>query len=240
MSNFFDTPDSGSSGIAVYKMRDGVNKIRLVGDVIPRYVYWTKTAEGSPISVESLEFDRKKARFTREVADPFLKHFPYQLDKFGNPVLNEKTGEPERSRCSWSYVQLCLDLNEEPPTLKVFFHKKTLFSLIKKLGMRLKADPTCPENGWDVVFEKEKTGSARWNVEYNLDQISSAEAKRPLSPEELELLENTSPEWETYIWELFPRPSVLEVERLIQDKILSSGSSEEDEDQEAVNELENA
>ena len=44
-------------------MNIGDNKIRLIGDVLPRYCYWITTTEGRKMPVECLEFSRETESF---------------------------------------------------------------------------------------------------------------------------------------------------------------------------------
>ena len=49
----------------------GDNKIRLVGDVMPRYCYWVTTTEGRKMPVECLEFSRETEGFDNSAPNPF-------------------------------------------------------------------------------------------------------------------------------------------------------------------------
>ena len=51
-------------------LQNGDNKIRLVGEVLPRYVYWLTTKEGKRMPVECLKFDRNTEQFSG-TEDPF-------------------------------------------------------------------------------------------------------------------------------------------------------------------------
>ena len=46
------------SSIDQYTYKEGDNKFRLVGDILPRYVYWIKGENGKNIPMECLAFDR--------------------------------------------------------------------------------------------------------------------------------------------------------------------------------------
>ena len=52
------------SSVDAYTYIEGDNKIRMVGDVLPRYVYWLTTADGKRVPMECLGFDRDKEQFT--------------------------------------------------------------------------------------------------------------------------------------------------------------------------------
>ena len=51
------------SSITSYSYRDGDNEVRLVGDVLARYVYWLEGKNGKNIPFECLSFDRNEERF---------------------------------------------------------------------------------------------------------------------------------------------------------------------------------
>lgn len=62
----------------------GDTKVRLMGDVMPRYVYWITTKEGKKMPVECLKFDRATESFNDKNKDPF--------DEVDADVYNEKPG----------------------------------------------------------------------------------------------------------------------------------------------------
>lgn len=161
-----------------YKYKDGENKIRIVGDVLARYVYWLKGENDKDIPMECLAFDREEEKFTNAEKDWVRELYP---DK----------------KCTWSYVIQGIDLDEKK--LVVVNLKKKLFQAIKGLAEDL-GDPTDPVNGWDIVFKKEKTGPLAFNVEYTLAPLRCK--KRPLTDEEMELIKDLKP-----IDELIPRPT---------------------------------
>lgn len=47
-----------------YKYVDGINKVRIFGDILPKYVYWVKGTNNKDIPLECLSFDREQERFT--------------------------------------------------------------------------------------------------------------------------------------------------------------------------------
>ena len=49
----------------------GDTKVRLIGDVLPRYVYWITTNEGKKMPVECLQFNRQTESFDNSAQDPF-------------------------------------------------------------------------------------------------------------------------------------------------------------------------
>ena len=52
-------------------MSIGDTKVRLVGDVMPRYCYWVVTTEGKKMPVECLQFNRETESFDNSAQDPF-------------------------------------------------------------------------------------------------------------------------------------------------------------------------
>lgn len=90
---------------------------------------------------------------------------------------------------------MCLD-NGVP---KIFNFKKKLFDQIMA-NIEDLGDPTDPENGWDLKFQKKKTGPLPINVEYTLQVMKCANSKRPLTDAEKEAVTTSKT-----IEELLPR-----------------------------------
>jgi hypothetical protein len=202
---------AGSNKVDAFEYKDGENVVRLFGGVLPRYVYWLKGTNGKDIPVECLAFDREKEKFNNLEHDHVPEYFP---DK----------------KCSWAYSINCIDVkNNKVVALNL---KKKLFEQIISLAGDLEADPTDPDEGWDVVFKRQKTGPLPFNVEYTLSQIKSK--KRKLNAEEREMIAQAKD-----IDSKFPRPTADEVKANL-DKILAGGGSDDEEagtDGEAVKDL---
>ena len=201
---------AGSNKVDSFEYKDGENVVRLLGGVLPRYVYWLKGTNGKDIPIECLAFDREKEKFNNLEHDHVPEVFP---DK----------------KCSWAYSVNCIDIkNGKVVALNL---KKKLFEQIISLAGDLESDPTDPDDGWDVVFKRQKTGPLPFNVEYTLSQIKSK--KRKLTAEEREMIANAKD-----IDSKFPRPTADEVKANL-DKILAGGSTEEESvaDGEAVKDL---
>ena len=135
------------SSITSYSYRDGDNEVRLVGDVLARYVYWLEGKNGKNIPFECLSFDRNEERFNNLEKDWVREYYP-------------------DLKCGWSYAMQCLDGGE----VKIINLKKKLFEAILTAAEDL-GDPTDPENGWDVKFKRVKTGPLPYNVEYQLQVL---------------------------------------------------------------------
>jgi hypothetical protein len=127
--------------------KDGEYVCRLVGGILPRYMYWLKGTNNKPIPMECLSFDREKEKFTNIETDHVPTFFP-------------------ELKCSWSYSVNCIDPKDGK--VKVFNLKKKLFEQILGAAENL-GDPTDVDEGWDIVFKRAKNGPNTFNVEYTLN-----------------------------------------------------------------------
>ena len=150
------------SSISSFAYRDGDNSVRLVGDVLARYVYWIEGKNGKNIPFECLSFDRNEERFNNKEKDWVREYYP-------------------DLKCGWSYAMQCIDGGE----VKVINLKKKLFEQIMTAAEDL-GDPTDPETGWDVKFKRTKTGPLAYNVEYQLQVLKCK--PRPLDETERSLV----------------------------------------------------
>lgn len=144
-----------------YTYKDGEQTVRMVGGILPRYVYWLKGTNNKDIPVECLSFDRQQEKFTNLEVDHVPEFFP---DK----------------KCGWSYSVNCIDPADGK--VKVLNLKKKLFEQIVNAANDLELDPTDMDNGFDIVFRRAKTGPLAFNVEYTLSQLKLK--KRSLSEDE--------------------------------------------------------
>ncbi len=196
---FTSTKGTAIKGAESYKYKDDENTVRLVGGVLPRYVYWLKGTNNKDIPAECLSFDRDKEKFTNTEVDHVPTYFP-------------------GIKCQWAYAVNCIDPSDGK--VKVLNLKKKLFQQIIDAAGDGLGDPTDPDTGWDVVFKKKKTGALAFNVEYTLSVLKLK--KRPLTEEERVAVA----EAETIDMKL-PRPTPAEIKALME-KIVS-GSDEETE-----------
>ena len=150
------------SSINSYSYRDGDNSVRLVGDILARYVYWIEGENNKNIPFECLSFDRNAERFNNKEKD-WVREY--------NPDL----------KCGWSYAMQCIDGNE----VKLINLKKKLWEQILTAAEDL-GDPTDPETGWDIKFKRVKTGPLPYNVEYQLQVLKCK--PRPLTDNERSLV----------------------------------------------------
>lgn len=137
------------SSVESYTYKDGENKVRLVGGVLPRYIYWVKGTNNKDIPVECLAFSRDKEKFDN-------------LEKDWMPDFHSEL------KCSWSYAVNCIDPSDGK--VKVLHLKKKLFEQIMSAAEDL-GDPTDYDTGWDVVFKRTKTGPLAFNVSYDLNVL---------------------------------------------------------------------
>jgi len=151
------------SSVDAYTYIEGDNKIRMVGDVLPRYVYWLSTADGKRVPMECLGFDRDKEQFTNIEKDWVRHYFP-------------------DLKCSWAYAVQCVDKDNK---VKVLNLKKKLFESVMVAAEDL-GDPTDIETGWALCFKKQKTGPLPFNVEYTLQVLKCK--PESLNAEQLEAI----------------------------------------------------
>lgn len=195
--------------VEAYEYKDGENVVRLVGGVLPRYVYWLKGTNNKDIPVECLAFDRDKEKFTNMEVDHVPQYFP---DK----------------KCSWAYSINCIDPKDGK--VKALNLKKKLFEQIISTAEDLGADPTDYDSGFDIVFKRTKTGPLPFNVEYTLSVLKCK--VRSLTAEERAAADSAED-----IDSKFPRPTPEEVKAALEKIVAGAVEGDEGVDQEAVKDL---
>jgi hypothetical protein len=153
------TGGAQKSSITTFQYKDGDNKMRIVGDILARYVYWIQGENGKNIPMECLSFDRNSERFNNSEKDWVREYYP-------------------DLKCGWSYATQCIDNGE----VKVVNLKKKLWEQIITAAEDL-GDPTDLNTGWDICFKRVKTGPLPYNVEYQLQALKC----KPRALEEGEL-----------------------------------------------------
>ena len=156
------TGGAQKSSINTFQYKDGDNKMRIVGDILARYVYWIQGENGKNIPMECLSFDRNSERFNNQEKDWVREYYP-------------------DLKCGWSYATQCIDNGE----LKVVNLKKKLWEQIITAAEAL-GDPTDVDTGWDICFKRVKTGPLPYNVEYQLQALKCK--PRALEESELEVI----------------------------------------------------
>lgn len=187
------------ANVKQYEYKNGDNKIRLVGGILPRYVYWIKGDNDKNIPMECLSFDRETEAFTNKEKDWVREFYP-------------------DLKCGWSYAIQCIDPNDGE--VKVLNLKKKLLEQIMLAAEDL-GDPTDPETGWDVHFKRVKTGPLPYNVEYQFQPLKCK--PRPLTDEERDAIANAKS-----IDELLPRPTA-DAQKELLDRIMNQAGDEVDE-----------
>jgi hypothetical protein len=183
-----------------YEMKNGENRVRMVGDLLARYVYWLKGDNAKSIPFECLEFNRETEIFDKAEKDYVKEFYPDQ-------------------KCSWAYAIQVIDPTDGK--LKVWNLKKKLLEAIKTAAEDL-GDPTDPETGWDVVFDKKKTGPLPINVAYELKVLRCK--PRPLNDEERALIAEIKS-----MDDVMPRPTP-DAQKALLEKIQSGATENVDED----------
>jgi len=199
------------SSVEAYEYKDGENSVRLIGGVLPRYVYWVKGTNNKDIPIECLAFSRDKEKFDNLEKDHVPEFYP-------------------DLKCTWSYAVNCIDPKDGK--VKVLNLKKKLFEQILTAAEDL-GDPTDYDDGWDVVFKRTKTGPLAFNVEYTLQVLRCK--KRSLSDNERTLADKAQS-----IDEKYPRPTAEEVRALIeklQKGAEEEAENQTDSEREAVKDL---
>lgn len=195
--------------VETYEYKDGENTVRLIGGVLPRYIYWIKGTNNKDIPIECLAFSREKEKFDNMEKDHVPDFYP-------------------ELKCSWSYSINCIDPKDGK--VKALNLKKKLFEQILTAAEDLN-DPTDYDTGWDVVFKRTKTGPLAFNVEYTLQVLRC-------KPRALTAEERAAADSAQNIDEKFPRPTADEVKALLE-KINTQNDEDGNDasEQEAVKEL---
>ena len=191
------------SSIDTFSFRDGDNKMRLVGDVLARYVYWIEGENGKNIPLECLSFDRNAERFTNIEKDWVREYYP-------------------DLKCGWSYAMQCIDPADGK--VKVVNLKKKLWEQIITAAEDL-GDPTDVDTGWDVCFKRVKTGPLPYNVEYQLQVLKC-------KPRALDAAELTAIEGLKSMDEVMTRPTP-DAQKELLDRLRGPSQEQMDESLEA-------
>lgn len=199
------------SSVDSYAYKDGENRVRIFGDILPRYVYWVKGTNNKDIPIECLAFSREKEKFDNLEVDHVGKFYP-------------------DLKCSWAYAVKCIDPTDGKA--KVLNLKKKLFEQILTAAEDL-GDPTDPDTGWDIVFKRTKTGPLTFNVSYDLMVLKCK--PRPLTEDERAIIAAAKP-----IDEEYPRQKAEEQLALLEKLAAGVDDSTDDSteaEQEAVKDI---
>lgn len=194
---------SGSNRPENFKFIDGVNKFRLIGNIIPRYCYWVPHAKsGKDIPIENLGFNRDTETFDGLQKDWVKDFFPNLKSK----------------RSYIIYVIDDRDNKIKVLDLKVRLHEQ-INNVIEDLG-----DPTNLDTGWWLHVKRSKTGPLPINIEYSLLTLKCK--PEALSDELKELVASTPT-----IEEVYPLPTSEDIKKaLIRITATDESSTTENED----------
>ena len=197
------------SSVESYTYKDGENKVRLIGGVLPRYVYWVKGTNNKDIPIECLAFSREKEKFDNIEKDCVQEFYP-------------------DLKCSWSYAVNCIDPADGK--VKVLNLKKKLFESIIQTAEDLGMDPTDYDEGFDIVFRRTKTGPLAFNVSYDLSPLKCKQ--RALTAEE-----RAAADAAVNIDDKYPRATAEEQRALLEKLAAGVEEAESAAEQEAVKDL---
>lgn len=189
---------TGSDKVSDYKMIMGEQSVRLFGSVLTRYVYWLDIKGSGPI--ECLQYNREDESWDNKAYDPVKDMYP-------------------DLKPNWAYSMLCFDSNDN---ILIFNFKKKLYEQILE-NLEDLGDPADPEEGYELIFTKKKTGPKAINVEYSLLPMKCQKAKRPLTEKQRELIAGSKT-----IEELLPRPEKEDIAKYL-DKLTKGNADEVDE-----------
>jgi hypothetical protein len=137
----------------------GDTKVRLIGDVMPRYCYWVVTKDGKKMPVECLQFDRDTESFNANTRDPFKEINP--------DVYAEKP----------QFAYVCNVLDRKDNKIKLLDLRSTIYAQIVEYATNPEyGTPADPETGYDLTLKKEKTGPLPQNVKYTIIPARSSKA----------------------------------------------------------------
>jgi hypothetical protein len=125
-------------------------RVRFVGPVMPRYVYWIVTNEGKKYPLECLSFDRETEQFNSS-RDP-IKELP-------DYIYSEKP--------QFAYICNVIDRKDGKP--KLLDLKTTIYKQLVDYATNPDyGSPADPDNGYDITIKREKTGPQPQNVKYTV------------------------------------------------------------------------
>ena len=174
MANWGDlkeAPTGGGGNRDIERLKLGeTTKIRFIGPVIPRYVYWMVNNEGRRTPIECLSFNRDTQSFENTKGIDPVKEI--DTDLLG-----------DQGKTSFAYITNVIDRSDGK--IKLCDIKSTIYKQLIDLAKDPEyGDPSDAENGYDITIKKEKTGPQPMNVRYS---VVPGRNSTPLTSEELDL-----------------------------------------------------
>lgn len=181
--NWGDTKGEADSGKVNYMtFNDGTNRIRIVGDILRRYVYWVKGAQGKSAPFENTDFNRDTERFESGGPNAVKELGLFETNfKTGAVVMVKKDGEEVPKPLGSKKSYLVPVINRATNQIEYMELKKGIFDGINEVMGKLNdpkqirrfADPEyrVPNPMYiDVVFTKSGKGL---DTEYKVDIIDT-------------------------------------------------------------------
>jgi hypothetical protein len=158
--------NSNSRDIERVKIDGPETRVRFVGPVMPRYVYWVVTNEGKRYPLECLSFDRETEQFNNG-RDPF-KEIPDYI----------YADKPQ-------FAYICNVIDRKDGAIKLLDLKTTIYKQLVDYATNADyGSPADPDNGYDITIKREKTGPQPQNVKYT---VMPSRNSIPLKPAEREM-----------------------------------------------------
>jgi hypothetical protein len=148
-----NTGSGSSSRKEIERINIGIGdtKLRLIGEVLPRYVYWVVTTEGKKMPVECLRFDRQKETFNDSIKDP--------MKEIDEEIYAEKP----------QFAYVCNVIDRTDGKVKIFDLRSTIYKQIVDYATNPDyGNPADDGAGYDITIKKEKTGPLPQNVKYSV------------------------------------------------------------------------
>lgn len=166
------TPSGGGQRREIERLKfpEGPTRVRLLGDVTPRYVYWVTTKEGKKNPVECLSYDRETQSFNDSKDDP--------IKEISEEALGGQELKPQ-------FAFVCNAIDRGDGKIKIFDLKSTIFRQIVDIAKNPDyGNPADDKDGFDITITKEKTGPLPQNVKYT---VMPGRNNTPLTEEEKKL-----------------------------------------------------
>ena len=139
-----------SNDIQRIKLDGAETRVRFIGPVLPRYVYWVVTNEGKKYPLECLSFDRETEQFSSG-RDP-LKEIPEHI----------YSDKPQ-------FAYVCNVIDRKDGAIKLLDLKTTIYKQLVDYATNADyGSPADPVNGYDITIKREKTAPQPQNVKYTV------------------------------------------------------------------------